>query len=1094
MRLTRLAAWLLFFLVSAGSLLSQTIISGTVTGTVTDPSGSVVTGATVVLRNEDTGTIHNDKTSAAGLYRFDLLEPGKYTLTITQPGFAQLIAHVEVTTNEILGENLSLTLVSSSQTVEVQSQAAELQTEDGSVSTTIAQTQVEDIPNSGNNMSYLTRLVPGYNNATGFGGGTALYTVDGMLNNDAYGNSGDTGANNLMLGLSEVKEVTISGSPYSGQAGGLVGPQVNFVTKGGTNRVHGSLNYWWTGRALIANNWFNKNVADPALITPRPPVHANEWSADFGFPVIRNRLFLYGDTEGIRLIGPPSTAPVIVPTPQFESATIAALTKNGLTNSIPFYQKLFSLYNGAPGIGRAVPGSPSSPTGCPTSPTQEVAEFAGITCSEYFQSSVPFYSNEWLFNGRGDFVISPKDSGFARVGADLGLQPSTTSQINPIFNTVSWQPLHSGQLNETHLFGSRVISSFLATGYWYISIFGPANVPATLAAFPASITFADGSFTNTGTSSTSGRIVGSGQVQDDVSVFLGRHTVKFGGRLYESKVSDYAFENGNVPALTVNTLGAFYNGGTDPTYQVKGSNPTSSITQAFSATNSYPILYYQLAFYGEDDWQVKSNLTLTASLRLDHQSQIWCLKDCITTSVVPFPYLDHSATIPYNQALRFNHEEAFPGGLQAVNWQPRIGFAYTPPILNRTLVVRGGIGTFVDRLPGSISDSLSANPPDHPSFTVTSDHLANTETTNLFSDVAAYNNVFHDGITNGGTVASIKAALTPAEQASFSPPKLYSVQNDLHIFQLFKWNLEVQKSFPGNVVASVNYLGDRGEHNRYTDAGLNAYSTAVSGVPTSAPDPRFGTVTYLFSGGNSAYEALIAQVNKRFHNGGNFLAGYTYSKSWASYASGSSNAVGDPYNPVGTWTLSPNDVRNAFVASYVYKLPFHNPFYGDWELSGTAFAFSGTPVFVTDATTAANAFSGSSGSNYSGILFANYKGGGEASCQNGHSQCLTRSEFTAATSVAPSQPVPVFRGPDYIDTDLSLMKEVPLRWESGRLSFGIQAYNILNHPNFANPTTTNITSPSFGVITATKNSAGIFSGVGGDDSPRILQVKGKIAF
>jgi hypothetical protein len=121
-----------------------------------------------------------------------------------------------------------------------------------------------------------------------------------MLNNDAYGNSPDTGASNLMLGLSEVKEATVSGSPFSGQAGGLVGPQVNFVTKGGTNRAHRDINYWWTDLALIiANSWFNKLVANPADITPRSPVNATQYPADIGFPVIKDRLSLYADTEGI---------------------------------------------------------------------------------------------------------------------------------------------------------------------------------------------------------------------------------------------------------------------------------------------------------------------------------------------------------------------------------------------------------------------------------------------------------------------------------------------------------------------------------------------------------------------------------------------------------------------------------------------------------------------------------------------------------------------------------------------------------------------------------------------------------------------------
>ena len=1063
-----------------GLLPAQTIITGSVTGTVTDPSGSVVVGAPIVLTNIDTGSVHQTKTNSSGLYRFDLLVPGNYKLTINQPGFAKLESPVTISNDQIAGANLKLAVAGSNQTVDVTAQSP-LQVEDGNVATTVTQTQIEEIPNSGNNMSYVTRLVPGYG-----GAGTTLYTVDGMLNNDTYGNSGDTGANNLMLGLSEVKEATVSLSAYSGQYGGLVGAQVNFVTKGGTNRVHGTANYWWTGRSLYANNWFNNLHG-----TPRPSVNANQWSADIGFPVFKNRLFLYTDTEGLRLIIPPATTGTQIPSPAFQAATLTNLASKGLTNSIPFYKQLFALYNGAPGASRAVPGNgTNSTTGCPSTatgaPAQEIAEFAGLpNCTLFFQGGSQTFSNEWLVNVRGDFVISSKDSGFARVGADLGLQPSTTSQINPLFNTVSWQPLHSGQLNETHLFGNRAISSFLVTGYWYISLFGPQNVAATLAAFPASISLADGIFTGTGASSTSGRIPASGQVQDDISLFLGKHTLKFGGRLYVTKISDYSFGSGKVPTLSAATLGAFYGGGTDTTYAVKGANPVSSISQSFSAYNSYPTSYHQLGLYVEDDWQIRPNLTLTGSLRVDEQSNIRCLKNCITRTTQPFPSLQQAVGVPYNQALLFNQQDALPG-ISGVNWEPRIGFAYTPPVLNRSLVIRGGVGVFADRLPGSIADSVSANPPNHPSFKVSGNNLANTETSNLFDDATAFNAAFATGITTG-TLASIKSSLTPTQLATFSPPALYSTQNNLKIFELYKWNLEVQKSLPKDIVVSLNYLGQRGNHNRFTNPGLNAWSTTVGGLPTSAPDPRFGAVTYLFSGGNSAYQAAVASFTKRFRNAGNFTAGYTYSKAW------DTNSIIDPYHPLSNW--GPTSDGQILTINYVYKLPFKSIIYGGWEFAGTAYATSGTQFSVTDpaTTTTISGSTGSTGGNYGGSLLAVYLGGGEASCSNPHSTCLLKSEFASATSVAKAQTRPLFRGPDYIDTDLSLTKTIPLHWEGGKFSVGVQAYNILNHPNFSTPSAT-LNSSTFGLITSTKNSSGIFSGVGGDDSPRILQIKGKVSF
>lgn len=470
---------------------------------------------------------------------------------------------------------------------------------------------------------------------------------------------------------------------------------------------------------------------------------------------------------------------------------------------------------------------------------------------------------------------------------------------------------------------------------------------------------------------------------------------------------------------------------------------------------------------------------------MDEQSNIRCLKDCITRTVQPFPNLQQNVTVPYNQALLFNQQDALPG-ISGVNWEPRIGFAFTPNALHQSVVIRGGVGVFADRLPGNIADSVSANPPDHPTFKVSGNNLADTETSNLFNDATAFNAAFATGITTG-TLASIKSSLTPTQLATFSPPALYSTQNDLKIFELYKWNLEVQKSLPKDIVVSLNYLGQRGNHNRFTNPGLNAWSTTVGGLPTSAPDPRFGAVTYLFSGGNSAYETGVASFTKRFRNAGNFTAGYTYSKAW------DTSSIIDPYHPLSNWGPTANG--STLTINYVYRLPFKSIIYGGWEVAGSAYATSGTQFSVTDpaTTTTISGSTGSTGGNYGGSLLAVYLGGGEAPCSNPHSTCLVKSEFASATSVAKAQTRPLFRGPDYIDTDFSLTKIIPLRWEGGKFSVGVQAYNILNHPNFSTPSAT-LNSSTFGLITSTKNTSGIFSGVGGDDSPRILQIKGKLAF
>jgi hypothetical protein len=173
-------------------------------------------------------------------------------------------------------------------------------------------------------------------------------------------------------------------------------------------------------------------------------------------------------------------------------------------------------------------------------------------------------------------------------------------------------------------------------------------------------------------------------------------------------------------------------------------------------------------------------------------------------------------------------------------------------------------------------------------------------------------------------------------------------------------------------------------------------------------------------------------------------------------------------------------------------VPFKNIFYGGWEVSGTAFAYSGLPFSVIDTATTSS-ISGYTTGAYGGSLLATYKGGGQASCGYGAQQCLSASQFGPATSVGLNGPRNAFRGPMYINTDFAASKEIPLHWEGGKFVVSAQAFNALNHLNFSRPTGS-LSSSTFGKITTVLNPSGIFSGVGGDDSARILQLKANITF
>ncbi|MBV9625889.1 MAG: hypothetical protein JOZ14_18120 [Acidobacteria bacterium] len=333
----------------------------------------------------------------------------------------------------------------------------------------------------------------GYGNFSAFGmpGTSNLFTLNGMDDNDPFNSTQNSGATGLMLGINEVQEVSVVANGYSGQYGGLAGSNINYITRSGSNAYHGRALYFWNGRAMNANSWFNN-----ASRTPRSFVNANQWGADIGGPVLKGKLFWYFNTEGLRLVLPTSVL-VVVPSSQFQTATIANIDSvfGPASASDVFYKKMFSLYSGAPGISRAVNGSPGDPFGCGAlsaaafGPTGGPGGSAGLPCAVNFRSTVSNKSHDYLVAGRVDYNIGKNDRIFGRVQKDHGLFAAATDVINPLFNSQSDQPEYQGQLQETHVFGGGVVNQFLLSAQWYSAIFTAPNLAAALAAFPTSVFF-----------------------------------------------------------------------------------------------------------------------------------------------------------------------------------------------------------------------------------------------------------------------------------------------------------------------------------------------------------------------------------------------------------------------------------------------------------------------------------------------------------------------------------------------------------------------------------------------------------------------------
>ena len=1096
---------------------AQTTTTGGISGVISDTSGAVLPGVKVTLANNATSATEITTSNSAGSYRFELLPPGSYTIQVNAAGFAKIRTRVLVANSQVVDADLKLAVGSSQQTVEVTAQSEMLQAEDANVETTIQQSQMTEVPNSGNNLLYETRITPGFV-GTQFGVvGNTMYQIDGENFNDPYNNANNSGASNLTLGLDDISETSVTANGYSGQYGGLVGASVSYTSKSGGNRLHGDATWYWTGTPMIANTFLHKVTG-----TPRSAEVANQWAAQISGPVViphvfdgHNKLFFLADAEGLRAVLPGAASTVAVPSTNLEAYTIQTLTNDNLTASIPYYQNIFNLYNTAGKEHNALPGDPTfsgtaASTGCGTLNSADAAALGSApgACADYYESTATSFANEALQIYRVDANIGANDKAYIRYEYDGGTQPTFIDPINSAFNSISIQPQDDGQFNETHTFGTRVVNNFILGGLWYGALFGPANQAATVAVFPAELVFGDSSFTTLGGEDFSfptGRNISTAQVQDDVAISEGAHTIKFGAKAYFIKENDHYFTAGTVPEESAPTLSAFINGGYDPSSLKNGSyTESTSFSETFPERPNYPVSENQLAFYVGDEWKVNRELNLTLTLRAEHQGNINCADSCLTELSTPFPELNHSASIPYNQAYVFNQTSILPG-LQAIEMQPRFGFAYNPSFM-QSIVVRGGGGFFYDGLASSTLEGIAKNPPLKPSFSVSQDHLAQNETMgNLYTDTQAYDTAFVNGIKSGETEAQIKASLpTASEQNAFTPPNVYTSQNNFKMYYVEKWNLEVQKLFGSNTSLDVNYFGNHGVHKPFTNAGLNAFSPtgAIAGLPTTVPDPRFGIVYYYTSGGLTRYNGVVTTFTRRFAHRSIFTAGYTFGKTMSTGANGFSTSTStgttdigappDPYHPLAFYGPDSTDQRHAFTANYVYRVPWNNPFYGQWEVSGAALAYSGLPFTAID-TKGTSSISSYSTGNYGASLIADYEGGGEASCAVYGNACLTSSEFGSATSVGLNGPRNAWRGPDYYSTDVNLTKDVPLHWEGGMFSVSVQAFNVLNHPDFTKPTGS-LSSGSFGKVTSTYNPTGIFSGVGGDDSPRILQFKTRIVF
>jgi hypothetical protein len=560
--------------------------------------------------------------------------------------------------------------------------------------------------------------------------------------------------------------------------------------------------------------------------------------------------------------------------------------------------------------------------------------------------------------------------------------------------------------------------------------------------------------------------------------------------------------------------------------------------QAFASRPTQPLALYSLGLYAQDELAVSQRLKVTLSLRAQHNSNPICVTNCFSNLNNSFLSVSHDPLQPYNQAIRTNLHQALPN-YQNISWEPRLGFAFQPRGDGKT-VIRGGVGIFSDLFPGTIATLFDTNSPLKNAF-VTSGALAPNINGNAQSQAQTSNAAFLTGFHSGQNLAQIQNAV-PA----FSPPIFTSSKHMIHYPKYYEWNFEVQQAIGSKMSFSLNYVGNHGSDLAGTNPGLNAFCgaaclgtlssstpgtpgvTAFVGLPTTALDQRFATVTEIGNYGISNYNGLTASFSRHINTALQIQASFTWSHALDDISNGgflpfnfdTNTSLLGPQNPFNwrqyNYGNADYDARKQFNLSYVYQTPkLHSRALDallNWTISGVLFARSGIPFTAIDgaSTGVLNAFNYGPPPVPALDLFADSTVG-PLSCSSSaaftvtgtNRPCMTGSQFfspvpTATGGIASfgQQRRNQIYGPVYFNTDLTLMKNFRIPgWESGEVQVGAQFFNILNHPNFDQPVG-DVSNSQFGqsIRTVATPTSIYGSFLGANAAPRAVQIRAQLRF
>jgi len=1099
-----------------------------IVGAVTDNSGAVLANAKVSLTNQATRETRSAQSNSVGQYAFTFLLPGTYSVRVESPGFKAFTSVVTVSAGDRARVDASLQVGQTSESVEVNAQTPLLQADNATVSTTLTVQPVQDLPLPTRNLTTLVQFAPGANEASEINGlssgqrpddrrQTSSFTVNGQ--DEQFNNIQIDGTDNneRIIGtigvkppIDSIQEVNVETNNYTPESGRTPGGLISVITKSGSNSFHGSLYEFVQNDVFNARSPFNPVSTDPTKPDPQAKLRQNDFGGSIGGPIIKNRTFFFFGYEGFRQVAGVQN-PIISTVP---TAAQHALGPAGIVASDP-----------------STAGLPVDPIAANLFKLYPLPNFGppGATTGNFlFDPNKTQYSN--TYDARVDHRFNNNNLFYGRFTSNNVSALIPTNLPNVTINGVSINPgngqygfagpakdiAYNGQLNFTHIFSPALLLELKAA---YTRINNLSNSPnsgtkaATVVGFPSNINYGPLSssglpligisgFAPLGDSNFVPIVDTSNTFQYDGAITYNRgtHNIKAGASLIRRQAQNV---QSNEAVGHIN-FGLPEDGG-GPT----NNNLATFLVGAFNGEGRNNDLFtpnyrsWEIGFYAQDNWRMKSWLTITYGLRYDIYTPFTERHGYLSN----YDPANHQLLIPASGLATIKALGIDTTGMVASSdtaglktnygdFAPRIGFAAT--VMPGT-VIRGGFG--MAYFPGNYTSNAS---------------LKNAPFNGIYApgcqSPLATAIELHDGQTppspTCGTGAVATASTTLAQGIPIPVPQSLVSANlglpdnvalNFRTSYVYQFNLLAEKQFGANVV-TVGYVGASGRH---LPVVLNDVNVQDPRNPAShrGPDgrldtrptvtllPNLGSVGMYESAGSSSYNALQTSFQRRFSHGLSASANYTWSHEIddATHLSmegqeGFGNA--DPFDirhvERGNGDL---DLRHRFVATASYELPFGRNFsgvrktlLGGWQTNMVWVWNSGSPFSLTDN------YSGFGNSVYAGV------GGGptrpdqiasaSVSDPSTNHNCGCGAEwFNRQAFVIPTLgTIGNFRrnslyGPQFRHVDFSVFKDFEMT-ERYKVQFRAEFFNITNTPNYFVPNDQNVSATTNLVPTLAQHNAG----------------------